>query len=376
MKNFQAKGTGNSRLLKSSIPEGTTWAEALALLRAGTFPVDFAGFNPAGIQEQGTLLNKAALLQDRTAEALELPQEDPTIDDALYAVSQRESQPACVKVLTNGANITVTMKLGTKTLTGVSDANFIATLYPNKFGTWVMKAGSTTKNFVVDAIKTYETFIGIPALSSCSWTLINKVSNFGVADQVFHVGDTKSFTVNNVSYSAVIIGFNHDDLTGGNGKKAGITFQMVDCLATKYPMNSSNTNSGGWKNSAMRTSTMATLLNQLQSDLKSVIKAVDKRSTAGSQSTTIDTTSDKLFLLSEIEIFGALTHSKAGEGEQYAYYKAGNSRIKKVSGTADWWWERSPGGSSSTAFCRVASGGDAGYYAASDSGGVAFGFCI
>ena len=165
-------------------------------------------------------------------------------------------------------------------------------------------------------------------------------------------------------------------LTGGNGKKAGITFQMVDCLATKYPMNSSNTNSGGWKNSAMRTSTMATLLNQLQSDLKNVIKAVDKRSTAGSQSTTIDTTSDKLFLLSEIEIFGALTYSKAGEGEQYAYYKAGNSRIKKVNGTAGWWWERSPYGSSASGFCGVFSNGSAGSDSASGSGGVAFGFCI
>lgn len=376
MKNFQAKGTGNSRLLKSSIPEGTTWAEALALLRAGTFPVDFAGFNPAGIQEQGTLLNKATLLQDRTAEALELPQEDPTIDDALYAVSQRESQPACVKVLTNGANVTVTMKLGTKTVTGVSDANFIATLYPNKFGTWVMKAGSTTKNFVVDAIKTYETFIGIPALSSCSWALINKVSNFGVADQVFHVGDTKSFTVNNVSYSAVIIGFNHDDLTGGNGKKAGITFQMVDCLATKYPMNSSNTNSGGWTSCAMRTSTMATLFNQLQSDLKSVIKAVDKYTSAGSQANAINVTSDKLFLLAEVEIFGGTTYAKPGEGEQYEWYKAGNTKVKKVSGTAGWWWERSPYGSDDTRFCYVDSNGNASYYNASFSGGVAFGFCI
>ena len=126
----------------------------------------------------------------------------------------------------------------------------------------------------------------------------------------------------------------------------------------------------------MRTSTMATLLNQLQSDLKSVIKAVDKRSTAGSQSTTIDTTSDKLFLLSEIEIFGALTYSKAGEGEQYAYYKAGNSRIKKVSGTADWWWERSPVGSNNTGFCLVNSSGNANHYNASNSPGVAFGFCI
>ena len=376
MKNFEAKGTGNSRLLKSSIPEGMTWPEALALLRQGSFPVDFAGFNPEGIKEQGTLLNKASLLQDRTAEALELTQADPTIDDAFYAVSQRESQPSVVQVLTSGANVTVTMTLGTKVLSAVSDSNFVATLYPNKFGNWTLKAGNNTKVFTVDAIKTYKTFIGIPALTSCSWALINKVSNFGIASEVFHVGDTKAFTVNNVSYTAVIIGFDHDDLTGGNGKKAGITFQMQDCLATTYPMNSSNTNVNGWKGCAMRTSTMATLLNQIQSDLRGVIKAVDKKSSAGNQFNAIDVTSDKLFLLAEVEIFGGLTYAKPGEGEQYEWYKAGNTKVKKVNGSASGWWERSPNGSSATIFCYVHSDGGANDIGASSSRGVAFGFCI
>ena len=121
--------------------------------------------------------------------------------------------------------------------------------------------------------------------------------------------------------------FDHDDLTSGG--KAGITFQMVDCLNDTAQMNSSNTNSGGWNSSAMR-SRMSTYLSQIPSALQSAIKTVSKKSgTGGGSSSGTQTTSDKLFLLSEIEIFGKTTYSVAGEGNQYEYYAAGNSTIKK-----------------------------------------------
>ena len=103
---------------------------------------------------------------------------------------------------------------------------------------------------------------------------------------------------------------------------------------------------------------------------------MQKKTSAGSQSSSIQTTNDKLFLLSEIEIFGSTTYSFAGEGTQYDYYKAGNSKVKNRSGGAGTWWERSPRSSNSTAFCRVNSNGDATAGSASGSYGVAFGFCF
>lgn len=42
-----------------------------------------------------------------------------------------------------------------------------------------------------------------------------------------------------------IIGYNHDDKSDGSSK-AGITFQMKNCLATTYLMNSTRTNAGGY----------------------------------------------------------------------------------------------------------------------------------
>lgn len=67
------KGTGNSRFLKSAVPSGTSWADALAMLQAGTFPIDFNGINTEGFQQVGTPLNKANLLKDATAAQIGLP---------------------------------------------------------------------------------------------------------------------------------------------------------------------------------------------------------------------------------------------------------------------------------------------------------------
>ena len=197
------------------------------------------------------------------------------------------------------------------------------------------------------------------------------------------VGDTVSISINGTSYEFVIIGFNHDTLAsatayGGTTAtgKAGISLQMKDCLNTTYQMNSSNTNSGGWGNCALRTTLQNTIKGQMPSAWQSIIKTVTKKASAGGASSTISSYSDTLFLLAEVEIFGSTTYSVAGEGDQYAWYKAGNSKVKKYNGSANNWWERSPFASYSNAFCYVNSSGYAGYNYAANSLGVAFGFCV
>ena len=120
---------------------------------------------------------------------------------------------------------------------------------------------------------------------------------------------------------------------------------------------------------------MATLLTKLPSALQNVIKPVNKLTSAGNQSATINTTSDKLFLLSEVEILGSIKYSKSGEGSQYAYYKAGNSNRKSVNDSPWAWWERSPRGDNND-FCQVSSQGSAEWNRATSPWGVAFGFCV
>ena len=87
----------------------------------------------------------------------------------------------------------------------------------------------------------------------------------------------------------------------------------------------------------------------------------------------------KLFLFSEIEIFGSTTYSKAGEGSQYSYFATAANRIKYLSngsGSANWWWGRSPYGSDSANFCYVSGCGSASRNGAFIASGVCFGFCV
>ena len=198
------------------------------------------------------------------------------------------------------------------------------------------------------------------------------------------VGDQVTLSLNGADYAFDVIGFNHDALTdtAAYGEetatgKAGITFQMHDLFTTTYEMNSTATNTGGWKSSAMRTSTMATMKGYLPSAWQSIIKPVNKASgTGGGSSSGTETVSDSCFLLAEIEIFGSTTYSVSGEGTQYAYYKAGNSKAKNKGDFADFWWERSTLVGDSRYFCFVNSDGNAYGYLANGSFGIAFGFCV
>lgn len=381
MKDLVPKGTGNSRFLRSVSNFLSLYPDYEAFVAAlvdGTLPIDLAGINTNGVTQVGTPLTKSNLLTDATATALGLSG-DPTVNDALYALSQKGSPAECHVYADAGT--TVTMTKGSKTLTAVAGSNKQAILYPAELGAWNVKRtwkGTTkTVSFTVEVIGIvycYPFTVGND-LESTTWADISSISELGLAQQYFKVGDQKSITVNGVKYQTRIIGFNHDNLTSGG--KAGITFQMVDCLNTTYNMESSNINTNGWLNCAMRkTHLRTTIWGQLESSLKSVIKTVNKLASAGNQSATIQTAQDTLFLLSEVEIFGKVTYSKAGEGSQYAYYAAGNSTIKKVNGSANSWWERSPIGSSTYSFCSVTSNGAANFDDASSTIGVSFGFCV
>lgn len=381
MKDLVPKGTGNSRFLRSVSNFLSLYPDYEAFVAAlvdGTLPIDLAGINTNGVTQVGTPLTKANLLTDATATALGLSG-DPTVNDALYALSQKGSPAECHVYADAGT--TVTMTKGSKTLTAVAGSNKQAILYPAELGAWnvrrTWKGTTKTVSFTVEVIGIvycYPFTVG-NNLESTTWTDISSISELGLAQQYFKVGDQKSITVNGVKYQTRIIGFNHDNLTSGG--KAGITFQMVDCLNTTYNMESSNINTNGWLNCAMRkTHLRTTIWGQLESSLKSVIKTVNKLASAGNQSATIQTAQDTLFLLSEVEIFGKVTYSKAGEGSQYAYYAAGNSTIKKVNGSASTWWERSPRGGNTYRFCYVNSSGDATTDGASNTFGVSFGFCV
>ena len=165
------------------------------------------------------------------------------------------------------------------------------------------------------------------------WATIIKACHKNQVPDTWVVGNSKTMLINGTEYQIDIIGKGHDDYADGSGK-APLAFQLHDCYGELEAMNSTNTNYGGWTSCAMRSTHLPAILSQMPTEVQNGIREVNKLTTAGSESATINTTADKLFLLSEIEIFGSVSYSKSGEGTQYDYYKAGNSKVKKYNGSA------------------------------------------
>ena len=272
------------------------------------------------------------------------------------AISAQSSAPSIAGVSVSGNQVTVTgLQNGSAniTISVAADTNYTAP---------ASKQCSVAVSLLKDNFADNE------------WSEIIAACQSGNVPDSWVVGNYKNMTINGKAYRIDIIGKNHDTYAAGG--TAPLTFQMHDCYDDTKQMNSSNTNSGGWTNCAMRSTHLPAILALMPAEVQAAIKEVQKKTSAGNQSSSIQTTNDKLFLLSEIEIFGSTTYSFAGEGKQYDYYKAGNSKVKNRSGSANRWWERSPRSSTSTTFCTVSSGGGAAWNDASNSTGVAFGFCF
>ena len=250
-------------------------------------------------------------------------------------------------------------------------------------------------------------------LNSNTWAAIRAASDADEGANYWSVGDTKSITINgqvgnftfsNLSISPFILGFNHNSSKEGThrihwqlGKIGGTMVGLCDNQynsnvsgAGYFHMNDSNTNVGGWKDSSMRktllgnsktpTSPLAnSLMAALPSDLRAVMKSVTKYTdnvgnATGSVAGNVTATTDYLFLLAEFEVFGSRYYANDYERNsqlQYDYYKASNSRVAykhNATGTAVWWWLRSPCYTSYYYFCNVTAGGGSGsshaYYSA------------
>ena len=230
----------------------------------------------------------------------------------------------------------------------------------------------------------------------------NSVTKQGIT---LNVGDTGSVFYNGVEKTVRILGFNHDELVNDdygittthdvydfNGTKvktgvktAGISFEFVDFLGS-WGMNSSDTNSGGWGSSQMKTYLEGEVKNLSNS---SHIKEVKKTYIPTYSSTGTSISNDKLWLLSCSEVLkdgynGGRGYATTTEGPQYAYYVKctdpfdmdSNYKKKPNISSASWWWLRSPNFDFDYTFCAVYHDGSCNYYHASYTIGVAPGFSI
>ena len=323
--------------------------------------------------------------------------------------------------VTSGATVTATK--GSLSVSGTS-VNGTCTLTVPEAGTWSVKAtlsGQTSDTKSVTFTDRYAMSFSLVSavLNDNDWSKIKEVSDAGQGANYWSIGDRKAVTLNgtvgelslsNFTTYAFIIGFNHNASVEGTNRihfqlaKTALTGGTDVCLCDSsynsnvsttgyFSMNSSLTNSGGWASSQMRTNICGTSLSSysgtiiavIPAALRDVLKSVTKytnntgRSTAASA---VTATTDYFFLLSEFEVFGSISYGNTNEKNkqaQYAYYSAGNSKIKyKHNGTstAAYWWLRSPYASSSKNFVLVSTNGTGGSSAVSKSLGFAPGFCV
>ena len=257
-----------------------------------------------------------------------------------------------------------------------------------------------------------------PVLDENTWDQISEASSSGVASQIWKVGDRKEivlngtvgeFTFTDYHTYAFIIGFDHNAELEGEHR---IHFQLAKtalsggkdiCFtdgqylktgsSAAFRMNTSDTNSGGWEGSYMRnnicgtskSTTSGRIMGAIPAELRNALKSVTKytdNTGDSSSSGAVTATTDYIFLLSEYEVSGSCLIANSNEAsrqQQYAYYSAGNSKVKyqhNSTGSAAIWWIRSARRYSSDYFAYVDTNGKVNNGSANFSLGVAPGFCV
>ena len=390
---------------------GATVTSALPTGKAYTATADDTGTAQVKLKRSGTYTVSAH-------------KDDAESDTAAVSVTENGGAYTatvhfCRLVLTAPIGSAITASCGDATLTATitgSDETGSVTLYPPTLGSWTITAtkgdDSTSEAINATEYKDYTLTLDYvnPVLDKNEWKVIKKVADADKGANYWAVGDTKRITLNgkvgattisNLKVDAFIIGFNHNSGKEGSnrihfllGKIGGKFVGLVDSYydpsgytttSGAFTMNTSDTNSGGWAKTQMRSTVLGaasdptnptanTLLAALPADLRAVMKSVTKytdNTGGGSNSASaVTATTDYLWLLAEFEVFGSRTYANSSEPSsqaQYEYFKAGNSKIAykhSAAETAAAWRLRSPTFSYNYSFCAVDSGGGANYYSA------------
>ena len=248
--------------------------------------------------------------------------------------------------------------------------------------------------------------------NNSSWDTIKSAVNAGTAASYWKVGDRKEVVLNgtvgnksfrNTTTYCYILGFDHNKSVESGGAHAlhigfgasalsgGAYIAYCDSKYNNivsstgyFSMNTSDTNSGGWNSCQMKSTICPAFKNALPSDLQSNIRAVTKWQNNGN-STSGQSSSNEIWLLSEMEIFGSAQWSNYTANQvQYDFYKGitGWSAAPKIkyidtsTSTAVGWWERSADSSGDGYFCLVAAHDAAGGASSNYSRGFAPCLCL
>ena len=223
-----------------------------------------------------------------------------------------------------------------------------------------------------------------------SWSTIAANVKAGNTSK-YNVGDTREVDLGDLGTHTVRIS-NMSECTNGETSETacGFVVEFADII-TEQSFNSTATNVGGWRDSAMRTYINNIIYESLPNDLQSVITTIKVISGHGSKSGEANfETQDKLYLLSSEEIYSGFASSTnaqydtaVGTSKQLDYYKNQGvttrsyaGAIKQYNGTNSKWWLRSANSNGAYNFLSVYNSGYWHINSARNSSGVSPAFRI
>ena len=237
------------------------------------------------------------------------------------------------------------------------------------------------------------TVLGVTTVAEAMEVLHERCNGEGVADfsglMIGDYLDLPSLTVDGTTYTwnatyqnlrIVISGFNHYIHCGDTENTKNHILWTFKNVVLQRQMNSSDTNTGGYNASAMKTYLDGVFALGLGSALGSsdylytISRAISKKGST-------EWVRNTVFLPTEVEVFGVATYGDDqnawNTNIQYPIYRDSSYyRCKKYNGSRAWWWEATPHASFSTTFCDVSYYGYSyGNHASDSNGGVAPAFC-
>ena len=203
-----------------------------------------------------------------------------------------------------------------------------------------------------------------------SWDTIVSAVQAGSTEN-YHVGDTKEVDMGTFGTHTIRVANTSTPAecsTAGFSQTAcGFVLEFADIITTRK-MNSTNTNVGGWPASDMYTYVQNDIYNALPSELKNGIIDTYVVSGHGKNDPANFTSTDKLYLLSTMEVWGSNPggyDTATAETRQLDYYKAQgvttsnkSGAIKQYNGSNSSWWLHAAISNDSRSFYFVYTSGD------------------
>ena len=276
-----------------------------------------------------------------------------------------------------------------KTTTFVNHVYNLTISFPN---TDYNQSADNGKSFAAH-VTIEENYVPTPTtFAEDSWKTIAAVVQDGQLD-AYPVGSEKEVEINGTSYTVRVA--NNTTPAECNDSSfsqtaCGFVVEFADIVENRQ-MNSTNTNVGGWKDSAMRTYANGAFFNNLPEDLRNVI--IDTKVVSGHGNTTGETnftSTDKIYLLSAHEVYEDGTSNQVSSIDtawnntrRLDYYKNlgvttsnYSGAIKKNNGSNSYWWLRAANSSYASYFLYVYDDGTWSHYYAYGSNGFAPAFRI